>query len=103
MVYIHEQVYTDLNLIFTGMLHWEKFELSFHFVERYIDDILAQCYEIENKKYHFLAQYREHKHFGEYVHRYRRNNYTLWYIIYDKDYEGNILVNKIISNHTTPS
>ncbi|MDR0394147.1 MAG: hypothetical protein LBH77_03205 [Tannerella sp.] len=100
MVYIHKRVYADLDLIFTGMLHW-KIELSFSFAGRYIDDILAQCYEIEHEKYHFQSQYIEHRNFGKYVHRYRRNSDTLWYIIYDKDSQGNILVNKIISNHTT--
>ena len=101
MVYIHEQVYSDLDLIFTGMLHWKKMELSLDFVEHYIDDILTQCYDIESENYHFLAQYSEHKRYGKYIYRYRRNNYTLWYIIYDRDIGGNIWVNKIISNYTT--
>lgn len=101
MVYIHERVYTDLDLIFSGLLHWKKFELSLDFIENYIDDIVAQCYEIASENYHFPSQYSEHKHYGKYIHRYRRNNYTLWYIIFDKDLHGNILVNKIISNHKT--
>ncbi len=101
MVYIHERVYTDLDLIFSGMLHWDKFELSFDFIENYIDDIIDECYEIANENFHFSSQYSEHKAFGEYIYRYRRNNYTLWYIIYDTDIHGNIFVNKIISNHTT--
>ena len=101
MVYIHKGVYSDLDLIFTGMLHWKKMELSLDFIEHYIDDILIQCYDIENDNYHFNAQYPEHKRYGEYVHRYRRNSYTLWYIIYDRDINGDIWVNKIISNHIT--
>lgn len=101
MVYIHERVYSDLELIFTGLLHWKKVELSLDFVECYIDDILAQCYEIESENYHFLAHYPEHKRYGKFVHRYRRNSHTLWYLIYDKDDSENIFMNKVISNHTT--
>lgn len=101
MVYIHERVYSDLEEIFEGMLHWKKMELSLDFIECYIDDILVQCYVIETENYHFISQYVEHKRYGEYVHRYRRNIHTLWYIIYDRDINGDIWVNKIISNHTT--
>ncbi len=101
MVYIHEQVYSDLELIYTGMLQWRKIELSIDYVERYIDDILDQCYEITNLNFHFTTRFVEHSRYGEYIHRYRRNNYTLWYLIYDKDVSGNIFVNKVISNHTT--
>ncbi len=101
MVYIHERIYTDLDLIYNGLFQWEKVELSFDFIEKYIDDLLTQCYEIANKNYHFLSQYPEHKTFGQYIHRYRRNNSTMWYLIYNTDLQGNIFVNKIISNHTT--
>jgi len=101
MVYIHERVYKDLDLIFSGMLHWEKFELSFDFIENYIDEIIDQCYDIANENYHFSSQYPEHKSYGKYIHRYRRNNFTLWYLIYDTDSQGDIFVNKIISNYTT--
>ncbi|HBL33297.1 MAG TPA: hypothetical protein DDZ96_05685 [Porphyromonadaceae bacterium] len=101
MVYIHEQVYADLDLVFNGMLHWNKAKLSFAFVEQYIDDIITHCYAIDRENYHFAAKYSEHKRYGAYIYRYRRNKQTIWYIIYDMDIYGNIFVNKIISNYTT--
>lgn len=101
MVYIHKKAYQDLESIFTGMLNWSKAELSVALVEQYIDDIITQCYDLDSETYHFPSPYPEHKKHGKYIHRYRRNKHTVWYIIYDLDTTGNILVNKIISNHKT--
>ncbi len=46
MVYISKQAYIDIDLIFIGMLEWNKSELSLEFVDNYIDDIIDECYKL---------------------------------------------------------
>ena len=101
MVYISEEVYLDLEQIYAGLYNWKRMELSLDFMENYIDDLLDQCYAIENTAHHFAASYHIHKQYGEYVYRFRRNPHTLWYIIYNMNEHGDIFVNKVLSNHTT--
>ena len=101
MVFINKQAYVDLDFILIGMLEWDKSELSFEFIENYIDEIVDECYKLEKLSYHFNAKYSSHKIFGSKIHRYKRNNRTVWYLIYNIDNEGNIFINRIISNHTT--
>ena len=101
MVLIHKQAYRDLDAIFTGMMYWEKIDLSVDFVETYIDDIVEECYKLDCLSYHVNATYYTHKLHGQKVHRYHRNPRTTWYIVYDMDAQGNIFVNRIISIYTT--
>jgi len=101
MVFIHKQVYVDLENIFIGLMQWNKAVLSFEFANNYIDELLEQCYKVEKLSFHFSARYSSHKKFGSKVHRYRRNSHTIWYIIYNMDNEQNIFINKIISNHAS--
>lgn len=101
MVYINEEVYIDLEQIFEGLYKWAKVYLSLEFMEEYIDDLLDQCYAIENTTHHFEASYHTHKQYGDYVYRFRRNPHTLWYIIYNMNEGGDIFVNKVLSNHRT--
>ena len=101
MVFISKQTLQDLDEIYLGLYNWDKVQLSIEFLEMYIDDIIKQCYELDKLSFHFKTTYSFHKRFGSKVHRYRRNNQTTWYIIYNVDNENNIFVTKIISNYTT--
>lgn len=51
MAYTHERIYEDFNVVFTGLLGWEKADLSLEFVEQYVDD-LDQCHTIGEMGYH---------------------------------------------------
>ena len=100
-VFISEEAYADLDRIFIGLLQWRKVQLDIAFAEQYIDTIVNECYNIQDVSFHFKTVHSSHQRFGNFVHRYRRNKQTLWYIIYNKDEKGNIFINKIISNHIT--
>jgi len=69
----------------------------------YRNDIVAECYKLEIKLRHQNCIYPTHKRFGEKFIRYRRNKNTTWYIIYNIDMHGNILIEKVISNYQTVS
>ena len=101
MVYLSNQTRVDLNDIRQGLLKWNKFELSEGFVIDYINNIIDVCYLLDSIAYHFITEYDFHKQFGSKVYKFRVNPKTTWYIIYDFDLNGNILINKITSNHTT--
>lgn len=101
MVLYSLQALDDFDDIFEGLLHWDKIELSVQFTQDYISELKKQCESIPSKLIHINTTYPDHKRFGEKVHRYRRNQNTIWYIIYDIDDNKNIYINKIISNHLT--
>ncbi|MFT3752220.1 MAG: hypothetical protein QM800_04865 [Paludibacter sp.] len=88
-------------MIFTGLLTWEKHALEFAHAEDYVDDIKNECLSIEMIPLHFQADKSTYKRFGNYVHRYRRNKNTTWYIIYNRDEYKNIFIQRIMSNHFT--
>ncbi|MDR2146536.1 MAG: hypothetical protein LBE91_08790 [Tannerella sp.] len=90
-----------MDNIITGLLEWEKVELTVPEVMRYVDDIADICYQLKDLSYHHPAKYKEHLKYGEYFHPYARNRNTTWYIIYDIDLHNHIYVNKIISNYLT--
>lgn len=60
-----------------------------------------EFYKIENLFFHEKAKYDTHKLYGEYIHTYKANAHTHWYIIYDISPNGDIWINKIINNHMT--
>lgn len=101
MVFYNQQALDDFDEIFRGLLFWDKIELSEQFVIDYVSDLRMQCESISSKLIHMNTTYPDHKRFGEKVHRYRRNQNTIWYIIYDIDNEWNIYINKIISSFLT--
>jgi len=103
MVLFKQTAREDLKEIRIGLLYWEKIELSKNFIHSYMDDIIDECYLIDKKTVHFNTTYETHKKYGEKVHTYRRNANTTWYIIYNIDENGNIFINKIISNYMTVS
>jgi hypothetical protein len=101
MVYYSERALLDLRNIFDGLLSWEKYELEYSHVVSYHNDLKNTCKILDQALYHAPCNYLQHKEFGNYVHRYRRNKNTTWYIIYNKDEYKNIFIQRIISNHLT--
>jgi mRNA-degrading endonuclease YafQ of YafQ-DinJ toxin-antitoxin module len=101
MVSISTEAYSDLQNILNGLLSWKKITLSEEFCHCYFDDIVDVCYSLDNKSVHFNAQYEDHKKFGSKVLSYNRNSQTTWYIIYNLNEDGNIFINKILSNYIT--
>ncbi|MFZ4583082.1 MAG: hypothetical protein ACOYM7_10575 [Paludibacter sp.] len=92
----------DLSSIFIGLSLWKKHRLEFNHVEKYVDDIVDVCENLDKSVYHANVQYEIHKQFGKKVHCYNRNKSTTWYIIYDIDLASNtIYIQHITSNHVT--
>jgi hypothetical protein len=67
----------------------------------YAKKIKQQCYKLESLSVRNQTVYLTHKKFGKYVYRYDKHSFIQWYIIYDFDKYGNVLVKKIISNNQT--
>ena len=103
MVYFSLQAEQDLSDVVTGLLLWTKVSISEDEALSYVDDIYDVAFTIPDVTYHQKCQYLMHRLHGEYHLKYKRNNRTTWYIIYDIDAFNNIYVNKIISNHLTIS
>jgi len=103
MVLFKQTARQDLEEIRIGLLYWEKIELSKSFIHSYMDDIIDECYSLDKKNIRFKATYNDHLKHGTYVHTYKRNTKTTWYIIYNIDEKGNVLINRIISNYMTVS
>ena len=102
MVYFSVQAERDLSDIVIGLLLWTKISISEKQVLQYADDIYSMAHTISDLAYHQKCVYLVHRQYGEYNLKYKRNNRTTWYIIYDIDpMSGDILINKITSNHTT--
>ena len=102
MVYFSVQAEQDLSDIVVGLLLWKKVSISEEEALGYIDDIYLVAHTIPDIAYHQRCTYLMHQQHGEYQLKYKRNNRTTWYIIYDIDpISGYILINKIISNHIT--
>ena len=101
-VFFSEQSEQDLSDIVVGLLLWTKVPITEEHALRYADDIYLVAHTIPNLSFHRKCQYNIHQQYGEYQLKYKRNKNTTWYIIYDiEPISGNILINKIISNHTT--
>ena len=100
-VYISHQAVEDLKSIFTALITWEKGPLELEHALQYVGDIEAKCFSLANKTYHFRTTFSTHKFFGDKVLTYRRNQATVWYIIYTIDMFHNVLITKIISNYLT--
>jgi len=101
MVYYSIQADFDLDEILDGLLNWERISLTRDFCHHYIADIIDVCESLDMKTFHADAKYESHKRHGVYAYPYKRNSNTTWYIIYDIDLSGNILIKKIISNYQT--
>jgi hypothetical protein len=101
MVSISRQAREDLDRIAEGILGWGKICLSEKEAIDYVNDLIDVCYSLEQLNYHSLASYKNHKKYGTYVYRYRRNRNTTWYVIYDFNVNRDIFVSKITNNHLT--
>ena len=100
-VFISQQAVDDFKNIFTALITWDKGPLELEHALQYVDDIEARCNSLANKTHHFRTTFSTHKFYGDRVLTYRRNQATVWYIIYNIDHSQNILVTKIISNYLT--
>ena len=104
MVLFSHLAENDLSNIFIGLSLWEKHPLAFEHVEKYVDDIVDVCENLDKTSYHVNAHFEIHKQYGKKVHSYHRNKSTTWYIIYDVDLVSNtIYIQHITSNHITVS
>ena len=101
-VFFSVQSEQDLSDIVVGFLLWSKVIISEDEALRYADDIYIVAKSIPDLPYHQECQCKMHLQHGEYQQKYCRNKRTTWYIIYDiEPFSGNVLINKIISNHVT--
>jgi hypothetical protein len=91
----------NLVSILYGLLTWKKHFINFEHARSYLNDIRVECYSLNSKTHHFKTTNPEHIKYGSKIHTYKRNKQTQWYIIYNVDINGNILINHITSNHTT--
>jgi hypothetical protein len=101
MVYYSHSFDDDLFQIFIGLLTWKKHTLSIEFCYSYIRDIELHCRNLDCKFFHESSSYNLHRKYGEYVHRYKRNKNTCWYIIYNKDLFDNVFIERIMNNYVT--
>ncbi len=101
MVWYNLQAVEDLSNILYGLASWSKHPLGMEHALLYVQDIRDICDKLDEKVYHTKVIYVSHAGYGEYVHRYKRNKNTTWYILYNT-YEHNIVeIAKIMSNHLT--
>ena len=83
------------------MLSWDKVTLTVDEVMQYVDDIVDICCQLDALMHHHKATYDDHLKYGQYAYPYKRSKQTTWNIVYAKDSNNKILVNKIVSNHMT--
>jgi len=101
MVIFNSDSEDDLVSILYGLLTWEQHIIELEHARSYLNNIREECYSINGKTYHFKTTNPEHKLYGSKIHTYKRNKQTHWYILYDIDNHGNVLINHISSNHIT--
>jgi hypothetical protein len=101
MVFYKRNALRDIEQMRHGLLLWQRATLTKEFIHSYINDLRKVCESIDKKQTHSPATYRTHRRYGSFVHEYRRNRRTVWFIIYDIDVWGNAFINKIISNYMT--
>ena len=101
MVYYSKTATADFKQILLGLITWKKHQLTYEHALSYVDDIHKVCEFLAIKSAHRQTSFDLHKRYGEYVHTYKRNKATVWYIIYNITASNDICVEKIISNHLT--
>jgi len=101
MIYIKKRASNDLARLIIKLMKYKKHPLTRDEANDYVDKIKSECCVLENLPIRTKTVYLTHKKFGQYVYRYDKHNHIQWYIIYDFDKYGNILVKKIISNNET--
>ena len=98
-VYLKRRAINNLKSIFKRLIISKTFPLSKNEAQEYINLIENQCFFIGNISIHKKTIHQEHKPFGVYVHRYKKNSNTTWYIIYNIDRFNNIIIKKILCNN----
>ncbi|GHV58262.1 hypothetical protein FACS1894182_09710 [Bacteroidia bacterium] len=103
MVYYNSQARQDINQILVGLILWKKYQLTYEEILDYIRDREQVCESLDSKIFHNKVFYAIHKQYGDYVHCYKRNRKTSWYIIYDMDLLNDVSIKKIMNNYLTTS
>ena len=101
MIYIKKRASNDLARLIIKLITYKKHPLTREEALDYVEKIKSVCYTLANLSVRHKTVYSTHKKFGQYVYRYDKHSYIQWYIIYDFDKSGNILIKKIISNNET--
>jgi hypothetical protein len=101
MVYYNLRARMDLDQIFVNLTYWKKHTLNLEEVLDYMDDLTGECMSLRTKVLHLKASYIIHKKYGDFVHTYRRNSRTCWYIIYTQDLFGDIFIERVMNNYMT--
>ena len=101
MVYIKKRASNDLARLIIKLMKYKKHPLTREEALNYVDNIKSECYAIADLSIRTKTVYLIHEKFGKYVYRYDKHNNIQWYIIYDFNKSGNILIKKIISNNET--
>jgi len=105
MVYLKKRASNDLARLIIRLM---KPAVSFVPLTReqahdYVDQIVEKCYGLADTAIRTKTTYEDHKKFGKYVFRFDKHSHIQWYIIYDLDKYGNVVVKKIMSNNRTRS
>jgi mRNA-degrading endonuclease YafQ of YafQ-DinJ toxin-antitoxin module len=101
MVSYSEQAFIDLDEILEGLFYWDKIDLSRELCRKYVSDIIDVCDNLDKLPIHLPTKYETHKKYGKFVYLYKRNTKTQWNIIYNKETNNNIYIEKIINNYKT--
>ena len=101
MVYLKKRAVNDLFRLLVRLLQWKKYPHTYTQADAYITDIEKKCYELETLTHREKTKFLTHIRFGKYVYRYDKHANIQWYLIYDIDKKGNIIVKKIMSNNST--
>jgi len=103
MVYYNPSALEDYSNILYGLLTWTKNPLEPEHAKLYMRDIEKICRSLDSLLFHQRTTYEIHKQHGDYVHKYKRNYNTCWYIIYNKDLFDNVFIERIMNNYLTIS
>ncbi|MDR3219813.1 MAG: hypothetical protein LBU22_12710 [Dysgonamonadaceae bacterium] len=105
-VFWRNQALTDLDHCIDALMFPEpanRPSLTYEDAIDYKNDIVTFALSLRNRIRHIACVYEIHKQYGSKVARYDRNKNTQYYIIYNVDTEGNIYVERIMTNHITIS
>jgi len=101
MVYYNNTASADFKQILLELVTCTTHQLTYEQALTCVDDIHAVCESFAYKNMHRQSSYEIYRKYGEYVHAYKRNKATTWYIIYNIAVSNDIWIEKIISNHLT--
>ncbi len=106
MVSIRPIARDSLRSVIRGLASWGNMPngkvLTMEHILSYHDKLEAELYKIPLLSYHTRATYRTHTRYGTYVHKYKTNSRTTWYIVYNK-YDDDYIIEYITNNYNTIS